>query len=98
MHCNRIIVKDFRNIEYADVSFDDGVNILFGANAQGKTNLLEAIGYAAIGKSFRTSHDEDLIRFGSEMSEISLDFSDSVRRQNITVRMMRGKRKRICYE
>ena len=95
MYCNRIKVKDFRNIEYADVSFDDGVNILFGANAQGKTNLLEAIGYAAIGKSFRTSHDEDLIRFGSEMSEISLDFSDSVRRQNITVRMMRGKRKRI---
>ena len=95
MHCNRIQVTDFRNIATADVSFDDGVNILHGANAQGKTNLLEAIGYAAIGKSFRTSHDEDMIRFGTDMAEISLDFTDSVRKQNITVRMMRGKRKRI---
>ena len=95
MYCNRIQVTDFRNIASADVSFDDGVNILHGANAQGKTNLLEAIGFAAIGKSFRTSHDEDMIRFGTDMAEISLDFTDSVRKQNITVRMMRGKRKRI---
>ncbi len=95
MYCNRIRVTDFRNIAEADVTFDAGVNILHGANAQGKTNLLEAIGYAAIGKSFRTSHDEDMIRFGAEMSQISLDFTDSQREQNITVRMMRGKRKRI---
>lgn len=95
MHCNRIQVTDFRNIATADVTFDDGVNILHGANAQGKTNLLEAIGYAAIGKSFRTSHDEDMIRFGSDMATLSIDFTDSVRKQNITVRMMRGKRKRI---
>ena len=95
MHCNRIQVTDFRNIASADVTFDDGVNILHGANAQGKTNLLEAIGFAAIGKSFRTSHDEDMIRFGADMAELSIDFTDSVRKQNITVRMMRGKRKRI---
>lgn len=95
MQCKRIRVTDFRNIEQADVTFSEGVNILHGENAQGKTNLLEAIGYAAIGKSFRTSHDEDLIRFGAEMTEISLDFLDSQREQNITVRMMRGKRKRI---
>ncbi|MBQ9759779.1 MAG: DNA replication/repair protein RecF [Clostridia bacterium] len=95
MYCNRIRVSDFRNIEFADVTFDEGVNILHGANAQGKTNLLEAIGFAAIGKSFRTSHDEDMVRFGAEMAEISIDFTDSVRKQNITVRMMKGKRKRI---
>ena len=95
MYCNRIRVQNFRNIEAADVCFDEGVNILHGANAQGKTNLIEAIGYAALGKSFRTPHDEDMIRFGGEMAEISLDFTDSVRRQNITVRMMKGKRKRI---
>ena len=95
MYCNRIKLTDFRNVEQADVTFDEGVNILYGANAQGKTNLVEAIGYAAIGKSFRTSHDEDMIRFGSEMAEISLDFTDSQRQQNVTVRLMRGKRKRI---
>ena len=56
---------------------------------------MEAVSFAAIGKSFRTSHDEEMIRFGAEKAEISLDFCDSVRKQNITVRMMAGKRKHI---
>ena len=95
MECNRIVIRDFRNIERANIEFEDGVNILCGENAQGKTNLLEAISFASIGKSFRTSHDEEMIRFGAESCEISLDFTDSVRSQNITVRMMAGKRKHI---
>ena len=95
MECNRIAIRNFRNIEYADVSFDPGVNILVGANAQGKTNLLEAIGFAAIGKSFRTVHEEEMIRFGQDCAEVSVDFSDASRRQNITVRMMKGRRRRI---
>ena len=95
MECNRIMIQNFRNIEEADISFDQGVNILYGNNAQGKTNLLEAIGFAAFGKSFRTSHEEELIRFGEDFAQISLDFTDSVRKQNISVRMMPGKRRRI---
>ncbi len=95
MECNRIKIKNFRNIEEAEIVFDSGVNILVGDNAQGKTNLLEAIGFAAIGKSFRTNHEEELIRFGAELAEVSLDFTDSQRQQNITVRMMPGQRRRI---
>jgi len=95
MECHAIKVKNFRNIEEAEIQFDRGENILIGNNAQGKTNLLEAISFTAIGKSFRTSHEEEMIRFGADMAEISLDFSDSVRRQNITVRMMKGRRRRI---
>ena len=95
MVCNRICVSNFRNIERAEVEFEEGVNVLAGENAQGKTNLLEAIFYTSIGKSFRTPHDEDLIRFGAEFTEISMDFTDSVRKQNLTVRMMAGKRRRI---
>lgn len=95
MECNRIAIRNFRNIEYADVSFDPGVNILVGANAQGKTNLLEAIGFAAIGKSFRTVHEEEMIRFGADCAEVSVDFSDVSRKQNITVRMMKGRRRHI---
>ncbi len=95
MKCNRIRIRDFRNIESADVEFDPGVNILTGANAQGKTNLLEAIGYVSIGKSFRTTHDEEMIRIGAACAEVSLDFTDSVRDQNLTVRMMPGRRRRI---
>lgn len=95
MECNRIRLKDFRNVREADIAFDSGVNILRGDNAQGKTNLLEAVSFAAIGKSFRTSHEEELIRFGAECAEIALDYTDSCRRQNITVRMMAGRRRHI---
>ena len=95
MECKKIQIKNFRNIEDAALSFDPGVNLLVGKNAEGKTNLLEAIGFSAIGKSFRTQHEEDLIRFGADLTEISLDFCDSEREQNITVRMMPGKKRRI---
>ncbi len=95
MECRSIQVTDFRNIASASLSFAPGVNILFGNNAQGKTNLLEAISLVSIGKSFRTVRDEEMIRFGAECASVSLDFCDSVREQNITVRMMPGRRKRI---
>ncbi len=95
MTCNQITVRNFRNIAEASITFSDGVNVLWGENAQGKTNLLEAIYYTALGKSFRALHDEEMIRFGEEMAEVSLDFTDSVRRQNITVRLGKGKKKKI---
>ena len=95
MECNKISIRNFRNIEAAEIEFESGVNILCGENAQGKTNLLEAIHFTSLGKSFRTTHDEEMIRFGSESCEVSMDFCDSLRRQNITVRMMPGKRKHI---
>ena len=95
MECNRIKILNFRNIAEAEIEFAGGVNILTGANAQGKTNLLEAISFTSIGKSFRTSHEEELIRFGEEFCEVAMDYTDSVRRQNVTVRMMKGKRKRL---
>ena len=52
MYCKKIKVTGFRNIDNAEVEFSEGVNILVGENAQGKTNLLEAIFYASVGKSF----------------------------------------------
>ena len=61
MLCNGIELTDFRNIETACVRFDEGVNVLYGQNAQGKTNLLEAIYYAALGKSFRGQHAPEVV-------------------------------------
>ncbi len=95
MECNCIRITDFRNIQNADITFDHGVNILVGENAQGKTNLLEAISFSSLGKSFRTSHDEEMIRFGADVATVSMDFTDSQRAQNITIRLMNGKRKHI---
>lgn len=96
MLCKNIYVENFRNIEQADVSFCDGVNVLIGDNAQGKTNLLEAIYLTALGRSFRQACDTDLIRFGQEMAFIRNIYSDSLRNQEISMRIFSGrKQKRI---
>ena len=64
MLARKITVSDFRNISNATVCFEEGINVLCGDNAEGKTNLLEAIYFASIGKSFRGNHTNEMIRFG----------------------------------
>lgn len=95
MYCKKIKVRDFRNIENAEVRFDEGVNILIGENAQGKTNLLEAIFYASVGKSFREGHASEIIRFGCPFAEIDIDFEDSVREQNIKMQIFRDRQRKV---
>ena len=95
MICRGINALNFRNIAEATVPFSPGVNILHGENAQGKTALLEAIYFISLGRSFRSAHEVDLIRFGEEYSRISLDYTDSVRDQNITVFLSKDKRRQV---
>jgi len=95
MICKKITVRGFRNIESAEINFSDGVNLLPGDNAQGKTNLLEAIYYISLGKSFRGATEKEMIGFGQDFSYLSLDFRDSVREQNIEVTISRDKRRRF---
>ena len=95
MVCKQIAVSDFRNIEKAEVAFSDGVNILIGENAQGKTNLLEAIFYASVGRSFRATHTNEMIRFGQDAADISLDYRDAKREQNLHVRLFRDRRRLV---
>ncbi len=94
MLCNHIEIENFRNIEKAAVDFSDGVNVLLGDNAQGKTNLLEAIYIASAGKSFRATREAELLRFGSDYAKLSMDFTDS-RKQRIDIRIVAGRRKQI---
>lgn len=67
---------DFRNYETLDISFAPGVNILYGDNAQGKTNILEAIYLSATTKSHRGTKDKDIIRFGCDEAHIRTYLSD----------------------
>lgn len=87
MIAKKIALSDFRNVERCEVTFDPGVNVLYGSNAQGKTNLLEAVYYAAIGKSFRGQKTQELLRFGAQSGFLSLDFEGAGRAQNISVRL-----------
>ena len=91
MQCNAVSLVNFRNIERASVRFDPGVNVLYGRNAQGKTNLLEAIYFAAIGRSFRSLHAKECITFGKESAAISLDFMAQDRVQNITMQLFQSR-------
>ena len=97
MQCNRIEVTNFRNIEHAQVEFDSGVNVLVGDNAQGKTNLLEAIYLCALGKTFRGAKDAELVRFGQEECSIVQHFSDSAREQIIEMQLGTKARRRVYH-
>jgi DNA replication and repair protein RecF len=66
MHVRHLSVTDFRSWRSADVSFDPGPAVLIGANGEGKTNLIEAIGYIATLGSHRVSSDAPLVRAGAE--------------------------------
>jgi len=63
-------LMDYRNYEVLNIEFDRGTNILYGDNAQGKTNILEAIYMAATTKSHKGSKDKDIVRFGREEGHI----------------------------
>ena len=94
MLCKKVELCNFRNAENEIIEFSDGINVLHGENAQGKTNLLEAIYYVSLGKSFRTSHDTEIIRFGEEYASVSLDYESAGREQNITMRMSSNAKQR----
>lgn len=97
MLCKRVELSDFRNAEHESVSFDGGINVLHGENAQGKTNLLEAIYLVSLGKSFRTAHESEVIRFGEEMAAVSLDYERDSREQNITMRLSGTQKKNVTH-
>ncbi len=77
---------NFRNYERQKISFSDGINILYGQNAQGKTNILEALYIASTGKSHRTNSYHDLIKNGYQGFELKLDAVVNDRDNNITIR------------
>ena len=76
MIIKRFRAENFRNIEKCDIKFESGVNLLYGNNAQGKTNAVEGIYVFARGKSFRASEDRELVKFGSDGFRIYIEYED----------------------
>ena len=74
MRIKRFRAEDFRNITACDIEFSDRVNLLYGKNAQGKTNAIEGIYLFSRGRSHRTSDDKEMIRFGSEGFRIGIEY------------------------
>ncbi len=76
MKIKRFIATDFRNIEECNVEFSDGVNLLYGRNAQGKTNAIEGIYFFARGKSFRGADDKEMRRYDKDGFRIYMEYED----------------------
>ena len=71
---HKISLSDFRNIESLEIVPGEKVNIICGENAQGKTNLMEALWLFTGAKSFRQTKDSEFIRFGAEKANLKADF------------------------
>ena len=82
MEVDSLYLKNFRNYDNYKIKFDSGVNVICGKNGLGKTNLLEAMFLCAVGKSFRTSKDAELIKNDKEKYEVGItiknDLNESV--------------------
>ncbi len=83
MKLNHITLRQFRNYEALALDFEPGVNLIVGENAQGKTNLLEAISYLGCGKSFRTTKNAELVRFGAEFADLEGKVFSQEREQSL---------------
>jgi len=75
MLINKIKLENFRNYDKQEIEFDKNVNIIYGDNAQGKTNILEAIFICSLGKSFRTNKDKELINKEKDYAKIEMESS-----------------------
>lgn len=94
MYVRHLQVTDFRSWSHADISFEPGASALVGANGQGKTNLVEALGYAATLSSHRVSSDAPLVREGAQRAVIRVAVVNDGRELLVELEVAPGKANR----
>ena len=97
MNLCKIELRNFRNYEHVQLDFDPGVNLIVGDNAQGKTNLLEAISYLGSGKSFRAMKTSEMVRFGADFADIEGQVFAQERNQTLRWVLFQGSRPRQIW-
>lgn len=83
MYIDNVILENFRNYESQQVELNKNINIIYGNNAQGKTNIIEAIFLCAFGKSFRAKKDQELIKFNEKNCRVEVSYKKSDREGTI---------------
>ena len=91
-------LNQFRNYESLQLSFDKGTNLFYGNNAQGKTNILEAVYLCGTTKSHKGSKDREMIRFGEEEAHIRMAISRSQSAYEIDMHLKKNKSKGIAID
>ncbi len=97
MQLNELTLRNFRNYQEQTFAFDPGVNLIVGDNAQGKTNLLEAISFLGSGRSFRAQKTGEMIRFGAEFAELQGAVFSQQRQQSLRWLLFSGSRPRQMF-
>lgn len=95
MIITKLTLRQFRNYQQQEISFFPGVNVLYGNNAQGKTNILEAVYLFSNGKSHRGVKDRELIRFDQPCGDLTLFFDAYERENRAEIELFCDKRKKI---
>ena len=93
MFVERAVFKNFRNIEEATIKFCDGVNILYGGNAEGKTSALEGIYICSSGRSHRTPHEKEIIKNGKSFAVSEITFFEKERHRDIELYLLKNGKK-----
>ena len=91
MYIKKIKIENFRNYELQEIKLNNKINNIYGDNAQGKTNILEAIFVCSLGKSFRTNNDKELINIEKDFSKIEIDFKNKNRLGKINLELKEKK-------
>jgi DNA replication and repair protein RecF len=95
VHLTRLALTDFRSYTSVDVALRPGVTIFSGPNGEGKTNLVEAVGYVAALASHRAAHDAPLIRQGAERAIIRANVTDATRDALVEIELNPGRANRV---
>ena len=91
MYIKKVKLENFRNYEKQEIIFNKNINNIFGDNAQGKTNILEAIFICGLGKSFRTNQDKELININKDYSNVEIEYYKKDREGKIKLELNQKK-------
>ena len=91
MYIKKVKLENFRNYETSEIIFNKNLNNIFGDNAQGKTNILEAIFICGLGKSFRTNQDKELININKEFAKVEVEYLKKDREGKIKLELNQKK-------
>ena len=97
MRLESLSLEHFRNYSQLNAEFDEGVNLLVGNNAQGKTNLLESIAFLGSGRAFRTQKTSELVQFGQDFAQLEGKVFSQQREQTLKWVLFAGSRPRQLY-
>ena len=93
MWIKKIKIKNFRNYESEEINLEKNINIFYGQNAQGKTNIIESIFLCSLGKSFRTKKDKEMIKLNEQNAVVEVEYEKSDRDRKIKIEI--GNKKNI---